>query len=227
MPPPARNKIFISYSHKVKRWRDELEIQLKPYLREGSITSWSDEQIVAGLRWFEELKSALTQTTVAVFLVTPDFLASDFIHQHESVPLLNEAEEGRVRILWVPVRDSAYKQTRLKNYQAALDPKKPLATWPKAKRDQAWVKICEEIKKAVNPSKEYPPEDSLKDAAPQSAPPIIAPLASPDRTPAERDSERIGFYQLLFDRPAFRFPCIFEGALFEIKARVGPATTVR
>jgi hypothetical protein len=153
-------------------------------------------------------------------LVTPDFLASDFIHEHESVPLLHEAEEGRVRILWVPVRDSAYKQTRLKNYQAAIDPKKPLATWPKAKRDQAWVKICEEIKKAVNPSKEYPPEDSLKDAAPQSAPPIIAPLASPDRTPAERDSERIGFYQLLFDRPAFRFPCIFEGALFEIKAAV-------
>ena len=102
----------------------------------------------------------------------------------------------------MPVRDSAYKQTALKN-QAALNTNKPLATCPKAKRDQAWVKICEEIKKAV------------------SASPIVAPpLASPDRTPAERDSERISFYQLLFDRPAFRFPCIFEGALLEIKAAV-------
>jgi internalin A len=143
-----RFKIFVSYSHKDKRWRDELEIQLKPYLRQGSITSWSDEQIVAGSQWLGEIKSALAQTTVAVLLVTPDFLASDFIHEHESGPLLKEAEQGGVRILWVPVRDSAYKQTALKNYQAALDPNKPLATWPKAKRDQAWVKICEEIEKS-------------------------------------------------------------------------------
>ena len=50
-----RNQVFISYSHKDTRWRNDLEIQLKPYLREGSITSWSDEQIVAGSQicfWF-------------------------------------------------------------------------------------------------------------------------------------------------------------------------------
>ena len=126
MPPPTQNKIFISYSHKNKRWRDELEIQLKPYLREGSITSWSDEQIVAGSQWFGEIKSALTQTTVAVLLVTPDFLASDFIYEHELGPLLKEAERGGVTILWVPIYDSAYKETELKNYQAVLDPGKPL-----------------------------------------------------------------------------------------------------
>ena len=170
MPQPTRDLVFISYSHKDKRWRDQLEIMLKPYLREGSITSWSDEQIVAGSQWFGEIKSALIQTTVAVLLVTPDFLASDFIHEHESGPLLKEAEQGGVRILWVPVRGSAYEQTALKNYQtaAALDPNKPLATWPKAKRDQAWVKICEEIKKAVNASNEPFPEDSLKNAAHRS-----------------------------------------------------------
>jgi hypothetical protein len=30
-----------------------------------------------------------------------------------------------------------------------LDPSKPLAGMTKARRDQAWVKICEEIEKAV------------------------------------------------------------------------------
>jgi internalin A len=151
MPPPARDQVFISYSHKDTKWRKDLEINLKPYLRGGSITSWSDEQIVAGSQWFGEIKSALARTKVAVLLVSPDFLASDFIHEHESGPLLKEAESGGVKILWVPIRDSAYKQTALKNYQAVLDPIKPLATWPKAKRDLAWVKICEEIEKALNP----------------------------------------------------------------------------
>jgi hypothetical protein len=50
----------------------------------------------------------------------------------------------------VPVRYSAYKQTALKNYQAVVDPSKPLAGMTKAKQDQTWVKICEETKKAVN-----------------------------------------------------------------------------
>ena len=98
----------------------------------------------AGSSNFSSVWPALTCSAA-----TSTFLASDFIHEHESGPLLKEAEQGGVRILWVPVRDSAYKQTALKNYQAVLDPNKPLATWPKAKRDQAWVKICEEIEKAV------------------------------------------------------------------------------
>jgi len=146
------DQVFISYSHKDKRWHDDLDTHLRPYLRGGSIVSWSDEQIAPGSEWFKEIQSALANSKVAVLLVSPDFLASDFIHEHELGPLLKEAEQGGVKILWVPVRESAYKQTPLKKYQAVFDPGKPLAGMTKAKRDQAWVKICEEIEKAVNPS---------------------------------------------------------------------------
>ena len=74
--------------------------------------------------------------------MSPDFLNSDFIHEHELGPLLKKAEQGGVKILWIPVRGSAYKQTPLKHYQALLDPSKPLAAMAKARRDQAWVNIC-------------------------------------------------------------------------------------
>ena len=99
-------------------------------------------------------------------MVTPDFLASDFIHEHELGPLLKEAEQGGVKILWVPVRDSAYKLTPLKNHQAVLDPSKPPATLPKAKRDQAWRRICEEIERAVNKRE---PRESLPFSAVESS----------------------------------------------------------
>jgi len=83
--------------------------------------------------------------------LSPDFLASDFIHEHELGPLLKEAEEGGVRILWIPVRASAYEETPLKHYQAVSPPEKPLAQMSKADRDEAWVRICKEIKRTVNP----------------------------------------------------------------------------
>jgi hypothetical protein len=143
-------QIFISYSRQDKTFRDELETNLKPYLRAGSITSWSDQQIAPGSQWFPEIESALANSKIAVLLVSPDFLASDFIHEHELGPLLKKAEEGGVKILWVPVRDSAYKVTPLKNYQAVHDPGNPLAKMTAADRDSAWVTVCEKVEKAVS-----------------------------------------------------------------------------
>jgi len=151
-----RDQVFISYSHNDKKWREELEKHLKPYLRNRTITSWSDQQIRAGSQWEAEIESALTNSGIAVLLVTPDFLNSDFIHEKELGPLLKRPDQGGVKILWMPIRSSAYKQTPLKNYQAIIDPAKPLAEMPRAKRDRAWVEICEkikEIKKTARPQK--------------------------------------------------------------------------
>jgi len=146
----VRDLVFIGYSHKDKRWLNDLQTHLKPYVRNG-LTAWSDKQITPGSKWFPKIETALASTKVAVLLVTPNFLASDFIHEKELGPLLKEAENGKVSILWIPVRACAYKETPLKDYQAVIGPEKPLANM-KAERDKAWVKICEEIKKAVSSS---------------------------------------------------------------------------
>ncbi len=143
------DQVFICYSHKDKRWLEDLQTHLKPYVRNGLITAWSDKQIAPGSKWLEEIEAALTSTKVAVLLVTPNFLASDFIAEKELGPLLKKAEKGKVIIIWIPVRTSSYKETSLKDYQAAIDPGKPLANM-KAERDKAWVRICEEIKKAAH-----------------------------------------------------------------------------
>ncbi len=146
----ARDQVFISYSHADEKFMKELREHLTPYSRSGSITAWSDQQIVPGSKWFDEIQAALGKTSVAVLLVSPGFLASDFIHDHELGPLLKKAEEGGVKILWVLVRACSYEETPLKDYQAVVSPpEKPLARI--ADRDDAWVRVCKEIKRAVNP----------------------------------------------------------------------------
>jgi internalin A len=146
-----RDQVFISYCHDDKRLLDQLLKHLKPYLRTGAVSAWSDRQIASGSRWFEEIQTALARTRVAVLLVSPGFLASDFIHEHEMGPFLKEAEAGGVRILWVQIRACAYEATPLARLQAVVSPPdKPLAQM-KSERDAAWVRVCKEIKNAVNP----------------------------------------------------------------------------
>ena len=142
----VRGQAFISYSHEDERFLNELRTHLKPYLRKDALTAWSDKQIKPGAVWFDKIKAALAKTSVAVMLVSPDFLASDFIHEHELGPLLGNAAAGGVKILWVLIRDCSWRETPLKDYQSVLPPEKPLAGMSKAKRDTAWRKVCEAIK---------------------------------------------------------------------------------
>jgi internalin A len=144
----SRRNVFVSYCHRDKKFLDEFLTHLKPLERNGSLTKWSDKQIAAGSKWLDEIRAALAETKVAIMMVTSGFLASDFINEHELGPLLKEAEQGGVKILWIPVRACSYKETPLKNYQAVLSPDKPLAQM-KAERDAAWVMICAEVKKAI------------------------------------------------------------------------------
>ena len=146
----VKNKVFISYSHKDERWKKDLEIRLKPYHRSGSVIAWSDKKIIPGSKWFDEIRGALAETRIVIMLVTPNFLASDFIHEHELGPVLKEAEAGGVKIMWVPVRASSYTETPLREYKAVIPPDKPLAQMKLGERDDAWVQICEEIKKMTS-----------------------------------------------------------------------------
>jgi hypothetical protein len=61
-----RDQVFISYSHKDKKFLDELLTQLAPYLRSGAVAAWSDRQIAPGSKWYAEIKAALAKTSVAV-----------------------------------------------------------------------------------------------------------------------------------------------------------------
>jgi hypothetical protein len=119
--PQVRYQIFISYSHKNKRWLKELSIRLAPLVRKEKINIWVDTQIEAGTNWREEIKKALASAKVAILLVISDFLASDFIAKQELPPLLKAANKDGVIILWIAVSASWFTETDLADYQAAND----------------------------------------------------------------------------------------------------------
>jgi hypothetical protein len=143
-----RSSVFFSYSHKDSKWLDKFQKMLAPMVH-GGLKVWSDEQIRPGALWRDEIKAALANAKVAVLLVTPDFLDSDFIKNKELPHLFKAAKEEGLRILWVPIKHSLYEFTDIADYQAAHSPTRPLAMLKPAEVSTALVSISKAIAEAM------------------------------------------------------------------------------
>jgi hypothetical protein len=144
-----RSGIFVSYSHADRKWLDRLETHLTPYVRGERLDLWDDTKIAPGANWAAEIDRALGEVRVAVLLVTPDFLASDFVARVELPAILRRARSD-LTVVWIPIRASAYEATPLKEFQAAHDPHRPLSSLTKPKQDEAMVAISKQIAAAVD-----------------------------------------------------------------------------
>ncbi len=140
--------VVISYSHADEKWRDELKKFLKPLVRENRIHIWDDTAIDAGDRWREEIARFFGSARIAIFLVSQDFLASDFITEHELPQLLEAAKNRTLRLLWIAVRSSTPAKC-LEALQALNNPNRPLDSLRRPARERELAEISRKILAAV------------------------------------------------------------------------------
>ena len=145
-----RNHVFVSYAHTDKKWMLKTRKYLKTIERFTGIKAWADDAIKPGDEWSKEIDRALISTKVAVFLVTENFLASEFIQEKEMAYFLEISQQENVRILWIAVSKSLYELTPLRNIQCANDPKRPLDSLSEAEQNAELTKICKDIVALMN-----------------------------------------------------------------------------
>ncbi len=139
-------KVFIGYSHKDGQYLEELRTHLAYNIRAGKVVCWDDAEIPPGTVWREEIKKALQEASMAILLVSANFLASDFIINNELPHLLASAKKGEMMVISVIVRPCLFEDTDLAQFQTINSPSQPLSMMSHSKRDEVWIKVVEYIK---------------------------------------------------------------------------------
>jgi hypothetical protein len=170
---PQRVPVFISYAHTdnesadpSKRYLDRLLEQLRPLALQDQVCAWSDKELEIGENWHTAIQLSLGNARAAVLLVSPAFMASDYIRNGELPGLLRNAKEKGVVILPVILRPCLFAQTRFKypdpqhgpeeltlaSLQAANSPKEPLNSLSEYEQDKVLLSVAERLLALVHPS---------------------------------------------------------------------------
>ncbi|MCB1065819.1 MAG: toll/interleukin-1 receptor domain-containing protein [Verrucomicrobiae bacterium] len=124
-------ELFVSYSHQNAAWFAKLRPLLKFRSPSTNVAHvWHDQQLQAGDRWDNEIRTALTGMDIFVCLISYEFLASDYIMDVEVAAALEREKNGEVEIIPILLYD-----VNLKSECPELHPFNPLPAWGKCWRD--------------------------------------------------------------------------------------------
>jgi len=145
--------VFISYSHKDKAYKDEVEVCLKgiKYLK-YDFTFWSDTDIELGEVWKQKIIDELSKSGIVINIISRDYLASDFIQKIELPLLLKRAKQDGTLILNLLARRCVFPES-LSQFQA-VNYDSPIEGESKDGQDSIYLVLTQRIIKEITNMKE-------------------------------------------------------------------------
>lgn len=133
------------YSHKDCKYLQRLLVHLKPLQKQGLLDLWVDTQLEPGDKWREEIVKAIRRSQIAIFLVSADSLASDFLIEVE-VPLLLEAVKKGLLTIY-PLILKPCRFTRDKHFSGfqAFNAQTPLAGLSECEQEAIYDQLAEAV----------------------------------------------------------------------------------
>ena len=100
--------IFISYSNYDFKYLEELKIHLSPLKELRMIEPWDCTGLQTG-DWNEQIQNKLKEADIIIFMLSPYFLASEYIVSKELLPALQDFRNSQgKKMFFVVVRNFAY-----------------------------------------------------------------------------------------------------------------------
>src|SRR5215471_16136761 len=89
-------KVFFSYSEKDEELRQKLAAHLAVLQHNGRLETWYDRQIPVGSDWDKAIHEKLESADLIVFLISADFLASNYCFDIEMKRAFERLKAGFV-----------------------------------------------------------------------------------------------------------------------------------
>ncbi len=159
--------VFISYSRRDAEWKGRLADHLSVAEKQGQLNQWFDTRIGAGEDWEPQIETAMNTASVAILLVTANYLNSEYVLNKELPLLLQRRASDGLRVIPILVKPCDWEAVDwLKRMNIRPDPKRPISAGNEHQIDSDFTAIAKEIR------------ELLKKTAPPTAQTFV--LLSPD-----------------------------------------------
>lgn len=140
--------VFISYSHKDEKYKDELLNHLKSLKLEKNIFTWDDTDILPGQKWDETIKEKMKTSDIILLLVSSDFIASSYIWKEELPIAIERDNKGEAIVIPIFVRECDMGDLPFMKLQGLPKNSKPISKF--RNKDEAYTEISKGIRRRLN-----------------------------------------------------------------------------
>jgi hypothetical protein len=142
--------IFCCYARQDQSLVIRLKNHLKIWERQNLITLWTDTDIAPGTNWENAIAHQLDHAHLILFLVSPDFLASDYCYSTEMMHAMKRYETGEVCVLPIILRHCAWEDALFGKIQALPTNAEPVIGSGWHNPDEALADIAKGIRQVVD-----------------------------------------------------------------------------
>jgi uncharacterized protein YjbI with pentapeptide repeats len=135
-------EVFISYSHKDEKLRQELVKHLSILKRQEIITDWHDRKILPGSEWAENIDENLNRASIILLLISADFLNSDYCYNVEMQRAMQRHEDREAQVIPIILRPVDWKDAPFGKLQALPTGAVPVTSSHWKNRDEAFTNIA-------------------------------------------------------------------------------------
>ncbi len=143
-------EVFLSYSHKDEKLRQELVKHLNILKHQGLIADWHDRKILPGDEWKDVLDDHLNSAKIILLLVSADFVSSEYCYNVEMKRAMERHRNGDARVIPIILRDVDWKGAPFGSLQALPTDGRPITSPHWKNRDEALTTVARGIRSVID-----------------------------------------------------------------------------
>lgn len=143
-------KAFISYSHNDSPMLEMFHKHLAQLQRDGTLTTWTDQQIPTGGNLTKNISSELSSSDLFMALISPDYISSQYCYEKEFQKALEMLSQEKIIIIPIIIEVCDWLSTPFKDFKALPRDGKPISTWENI--NTAFLDVIQSIRRLINES---------------------------------------------------------------------------